>query len=58
MFSGGLRKREVRLSDRSGYVPHGEVWYRHWSERYGRFPTMGDTARSGGSDQSPDSTAS
>ena len=37
-----LQKLEAQITDRSGYVPHSEAWFRHWSERYGRYLSTGD----------------
>jgi len=37
-----LQKLEAHVTDRSGYVPHSDAWFAHWSERYDRFLTTGD----------------
>lgn len=29
-----LKKLETQMTDRSGFVPHSEAWFRYWSERH------------------------
>jgi len=37
-----LKKLEVQMTDRCGYVPHSEAWFQHWAARYDRFLATGD----------------